>query len=159
MSDLLGFNQRESYAIARFYAMEYMARNGSESQIFIYMDGKIIKYLSLNKTLFIPGMTLIETTAKELVLWCLFNEYPGVNRLAFVLSVNRNLEKATDLIYAKKIGVDVSTYRLIEKGYLCNKGLIKLDDGKTMYQFDPELICEKLGINKCELKISIGGIS
>ena len=68
MSDLLGFNQRESYALARFYAMEYMARNGSESQIFIYMDCKIIKYLSLNKTLFIPGMTLIETTAKELVL-------------------------------------------------------------------------------------------
>ena len=31
----------------------------------------------------------------------MFNEYPGINRLAFVLSVNRNLEKATDLIYAK----------------------------------------------------------
>lgn len=158
MNDLLGFNQRESYAVARFFAMEYMARNGSDSQIFIYMDDKLIRYLSPYKHVNIPGMTLVAAKVKDLVLWCLYKEYPGVNKLAFVLSINRHIEKETELTYAKKIGVDVSTYRLIEKGYLCNKGLIKLEDGKTTYQFDPELICKKLGIDKSELKISIGGI-
>lgn len=157
MNDPLGFTQRESYAIARFYAMEYMARNGSKCRLCVYMNGDVIKYLAPDNKFNIPGTTLIECTAKELVLWCLFNEYPNVNKLAFVLYINRYIDKATDLLYAKKIGVDVSTYRLIEKGYICNKGLLKLEDGKTMYQFDPELICDKLGINKHELKISIGG--
>lgn len=83
MNDLLGFTQRESYAIARFYAMEYMARNGSKCRLFIYMNGDVIKYLAPDNKFNIPGTTLIECTVKELVLWCLFNEYPKTNIIQY----------------------------------------------------------------------------
>ena len=59
--------------------------------------------------------------------------------------------------YSKKIGVDISTYRLIEGAYFIKKGVIKVEDKKT-YQFDPENILTSLDIPVIELKYSFGGI-
>jgi hypothetical protein len=80
-----------------------------------------------------------------------------VTRLAFVLSVNRILSNSSKLEYAKKIGVDISTYRLMEEGFFATKGVIQRVKEKV-YQFEPETILEQLEIPIKELKYSFTGV-
>lgn len=66
------------------------------------------------------------------------------------------LAHATDLSYAERIGIDVSTYRLIERGFISQKGLIKIDNDTKEYQFDGEQILKLLHIPIQDLSASIG---
>ena len=67
------------------------------------------------------------------------------------------LSHNTELTYAKRIGIDVSTYRLIERGFISQKGLIKIDNDTKEFQFDGEEILKQLHISIHELSANLGG--
>ena len=102
-------------------------------------------------------ITVEKQPAKKIVLSCLYSEYPDVSKLAFVLFINRILAQQSKLEYAKKLGVDVSTYRLMEEGFISSKGVIERVK-ETVYQFDPQTTLEMLGIPIKELNYSFGGL-
>ena len=151
------FSKNETLSIVRFVAMEFALKYGAETSLYLYMYKDLPVFVSTMKIDVGNKITIVELSAKRIILSCLYLEFPNVTRLSFVLSVNRILSNSTKLEYAKKIGVDISTYRLMEEGFFSTKGVIQRIKEK-IYQFDPESILNILGISTKELNYSFGGI-
>lgn len=151
------FSLNETYAIIRFIATEYAYKYGTDSILYVYMYKNIPTFISTTKIYIVSSeIKILEMKAKHIMIACLFEEYSNVSKLAMVLTVNRLLAQESKLEYAKKIGVDISTYSLIESGFYTSKGAIERNK-EIVYQFDPETILEKLEIPIKELKCSFGG--
>ncbi len=158
MLQIKKFNPKESYAILRFIATEYLAKYGVEATLNILFQDAIPVYATPHPIYPLPSNFIQkEYNVKTILLACLYQEYPNISKLSFVLRVNRMLAYATDLSYAERIGIDVSTYRLIERGFISQKGLIKIDNDTKEYQFDGEQILKLLHIPIQDLSASIGG--
>ena len=152
------FTKTQMLSIIRFIAMEYALQNGPEMELYLYSkDGYPLTISPTKLTCFEEKVFEEKLTAKHIILASLYLEEPNVPHLAFVLKINRLLTNQSQMDYSKKIGVDISTYRLIEGAYFIKKGVIKVEDKKT-YQFDPENILTSLDIPVIELKYSFGGI-
>jgi hypothetical protein len=152
------FSKNETLSIIRFVAMELALKHGADTPLYLYIYKGLPVFVSTTK---IDGFSdkfiVEEQSAKKIILSCLYSEYPMVTRLAFVLSVNRILSNSSKLEYVKKIGVDISTYRLMEEGFFATKGVIQRVKEKV-YQFEPETILEQLEIPIKELKYSFTGV-
>lgn len=152
------FTKTQMLSIIRFIAMEYALQNGPEMELYLYSkDGYPLTISPTKLTCFEEKVFEEKLTAKNIILASLYLEEPNIPHLAFVLKINRLLTNQSQMDYSKKIGVDISTYRLIEGAYFIKKGVIKVEDKKT-YQFDPENILTSLDIPVIELKYSFGGI-
>lgn len=152
------FTKTQMLSIIRFIAMEYALQNGPEMELYLYSkDGYPLTISPTKLTCFEEKLFEEKLTAKNIILASLYLEEPNIPHLAFVLKINRLLTNQSQMDYSKKIGVDISTYRLIEGAYFIKKGVIKVEDKKT-YQFDPENILTSLDIPVIELKYSFGGI-
>lgn len=152
------FSKNETLSIIRFVAMEFAFKYGPEAPLYLYMYKGLPVFVSTSKVEGISDKITVETQpAKKIILSCLYSEYPDVTKLAFVLFINRILSNESKLEYAKKLGVDVSTYRLMEEGFISSKGVIERVKG-TVYQFDPKSTLEKLDIPTKELNYSFGGL-
>ena len=152
------FTKTQMLSIIRFIAMEYALQNSPEMELYLYSkDGHPLTISPTKLTCFEEKVFEEKLTAKHIILASLYLEEPNIPHLAFVLKINRLLTNQSQMDYSKKIGVDISTYRLIEGAYFIKKGVIKVEDKKT-YQFDPENILTSLDIPVIELKYSFGGI-
>ena len=152
------FNMKETYEILRFIATEYLAKYGVEATLNVLFQDAIPVYATTAPIYPLSSsFTQKEFDLKTILLACLYKEYPNINKLAFVLKVNRMLSHNTELTYAKRIGIDVSTYRLIERGFIYQKGLIKIDNDTKEFQFDGEEILKQLHISIHELSANLGG--
>lgn len=157
MQEIKGLNSNEMYSIIRFIALEYAAKNGTYSKIYLYMDQRGTPILISTSKIYIfkETVSIYYIPAKHLILYCLYTQFKVEQHLGILLKTTRILERQTELSYAQTLGVDVSTYRLIESQLLTSKGLIKVNHGKRIYQFTPENILEKLNIPQLELNINI----
>ena len=147
MQKVESLSLNEMYSTIRFIAMEYAAKNGAYSKMYLYMDQRGYLFKETVSIFYIP--------VKHLILFCLYNQFKIEQHLGILLRITRILERQTELSYAKTLGIDVSTYRLLESQIITNKGLIKVSHGKRVYQFTIQNILETLNIPQMELTINL----
>lgn len=157
MQEIKALNSSEMYSVIRFIALEYAAKNGPYSKMYLYMDhkGNPILISTIKIYIFKDTVSIYYMPVKHLILFCLYMQFNIEQHLGILLRITRILERQTELSYAKTLGIDVSTYRLLESQLLTNKGLITVNHGKRIYQFTPDNILEKLDIPQLELNISL----
>lgn len=151
------FPAKERYGIIRFIAFEYAAKYGPYALMRLYMDKNNIPIMvSSNKvSLDIPNTKKALLPAKLLILHCLYNEFPTKEHLGMLLQVTRLLERKSEIAYAERIGIDISSYRLIESQIIENKGLINKVNGIRKFHINPDYILNKLNIDYKELDFTI----
>lgn len=157
MQKVESLSLNEMYSTIRFIAMEYAAKNGAYSKIYLYMDqrGYPILISPMKIYLFKEAVSIFYIPVKHLILFCLYNQFKIEQHLGILLRITRILERQTELSYAKTLGIDVSTYRLLESQIITNKGLIKVSHGKRIYQFTIQNILETLNIPLSEMTINL----
>ena len=96
--------------------MEYAAKNGAYSKMYLYMDqwGYPILISPMKIYLFKETVSIFYIPVKHLILFCLYNQFKIEQHLGILLRITRVLGRQTELSYAKTLGIDVSTYRLLE---------------------------------------------
>ena len=157
MQQIEPLSLNEMYSTIRFIAMEYAAKNGPYSKMYLYMDqrGHPILVSTIKIYIFKETVSIYYIPVKHLILYCLYSQFKVEQHLGILLRLTRILERQTELSYAKILGIDVSTYRLLETQIITNKGLIKVNHGKRIYQFTIESILETLNIPQTEMLISL----
>ena len=153
--DTLKFN--EMLSILRFIALEYASKNGSYSKLYLYQDYRGFPLLISTTRIFIfkETVNIYYLPVKHLILYCLYKQYNIERHLGILLHVTRLIERKSDLNYSLELGIDVSTYRMLESQSILNKGLIKVTHGKRIYQFTAKSILGKLNIPLNELEINL----
>lgn len=149
--------RKEMYSTIRFIALEYCIKNGHYSKLYLYIDssGYPIMISPVKINYFNQDIRIAHIPAKLVVLYCLYNEYPVEQHLGILIHVTRLLERKSELNYAKQLGMDVSTYRLLETQHLSNKGLIKISHGNKIYQFTKDNILSTYNIPITELNVNV----
>lgn len=148
---------KEHYQLIRYIAMEYLLKYGEDYLMYVVYKSDVPVFISvLNPNIMTNGYFTDRYNVKEIVLGSLYNEHPNISRLSFVLQLNRILNHKTEFAYCNKLGVDISTYRMIETGVIQNKGNYSEEEYRG-YQFNPSVIMDKLDIDKKELSIKIRG--
>lgn len=118
------FPAKERYGIIRFIAFEYAAKYGPYSSMYFYLDnsGYPIMISTKKITIFNSIIKVAYLPTKLIILYCLYNEYKIESHLGLLLHISRILSKQKEEKYSEIIGVDVSSYRLLEQGNYEHKG-------------------------------------
>ena len=147
----------EMYSIIRFIALEYAAKNGPYSKMYLYVDHKGYPILISTTKIFIfkESVKTYYLPVKHLILYCLYKQYNIENHLGILLYITRLLERKSAEAIAKDLGIEIQTYRNIENNIITNAKYIKTIHGKRYYELTSTLILEKLNIPESELEINL----
>lgn len=147
----------EMYSIIRFIALEYAAKNGSYSKMYLYVDHKGYPILISTTKIFIfkESVRIYYLPVKHLILYCLYKQYNIENHLGILLHVTRLLERKSEEFFAKELGIDIPTYQALEFQTISKTGYIKKTHGNRYYELTTNLILHKLNIPESELEIHL----
>lgn len=140
--------RKDNLSIIRIIATEYALSIGKELVFNVYKkDGNIV-FISLIPYC-INSFERLEIDAFTLIIYCLFEEYPNVLKMAIIINVYKLLNHLSDQELINLLNISENQYIKLKDGITDKFELITFNSFyDKKYKKDSDYFIEKLGLKK-----------